>query len=88
MNVCSETNVCLVAHLYQIRTPKKPTFHIFFKQPGTLFITQITRYAAFNFFLHIDNISPKKVLLNIIKSNTKNCKNRYNFKCKQISTNV
>lgn len=70
MKAPSETGLGLVAHLYQIRPPKNPTFPTFFKLHSMLVLSQITDFKRFNFFLHIDCNSAKIVIITPPKSNT------------------
>lgn len=63
MKAHHETGLCLVAHLYQIRTPFFSTFQVFFKLYSMLVLAQIDHSKGFNFFFHIDKKIVKSVLL-------------------------
>lgn len=69
MQLCTETALCLVAHLYQIRHPKNATFSTFCKSISMAFLDKITCLNPFKFFLHIDTKNSKNVLTFKPKSN-------------------
>ena len=77
-----QTCITSVAHLYQIRHTKNPTFQVFFKTNFKQVIDETRTYNQFKFFFHIDKKITKNVIQIEEKSNTQIFKLKYNFKCK------
>lgn len=74
-----------VAHLYQIRHTKNPTFQVFFKTNFKQVIDETRTYNQFKFFFHIDKKSSKKVIQIEEKSNNQIFKLELHFKCKIVN---